>query len=137
MTDEISNEILNNEEMQELAKLVGTANIQEEKSNVHNFLLKVVQTKDSTKVANLQEEELGSAKLPVRTLQELGLFSDKIGNMPYFSEYFMSEGEIILATSLSRDAKLLESAITTSKQIGNIPTKTRKKNRGWFGLRKD
>jgi hypothetical protein len=125
---------LSNEEMQELSKLVNTANIQEEKSNIHNFLLKVVQTNDTTKVANLTEEELGVAKFPVRTLQELSLFSDEIGNMPYFSSYFKKEGEIILATSLSRDAKLLDSAITTSKQVGGIPTKTRKKNKGWFGF---
>ena len=57
--------------------------------------------------------------------------------MPYFFDYFRKEAEIILASSLSRDAKLLESAITTSKQVGSIPIKQRKKNRGWFGLRKD
>ena len=135
--DVIADAALSQEELAELAKLAGTANVAEEKSNVHNFLLRVVETEDTTKVANLLDEELGAAKLPVRTLQELSLFAEEIGNMPYFAKYFKAEGEIILATSLSREAKLLEAAITTARQVGSIPTKVRKKNKGWFGLRKD
>jgi len=128
MTDEEPK--LTPEELTELGKIVGAT--PEEKSNVHNFLLKVVETEDTTKVANLNDEELGLAKFPVRTLQELSLFSGALGSMPYFEDYFKKEAEITLATSLSRDAKLLEPAITSNRQVGEIPRKQMKKNRGWF-----
>lgn len=133
MAEENQSPEMSEEELKQLASLVGTANIAEDRSNVHAFLTKIIQHKDNTKIANLNDEELGAAKLPVRTLQELGLFCNDIGNMPYFSDYFKKEAQITLATSLSRDAKIIEAAITTSRTVGEIQKKTKPKpNKGWF-----
>ncbi len=125
-------EELTQEELNQLKHLMGTATTPEEKSNIHTFLTKVVEEKDTTKVANLNDDELGLAKLPVRTSQELALFCGEIANMPWFEDYFKKEAEIILATSLSREAKLLEFAVTSNRQIGEISKKKFKENKGWF-----
>lgn len=132
MEDEELEQELSEDELKELAKIVGSANVPDEKSTVHTFLTNVVKHPDNTKIANLTDEELGQAKFPVRTLQELALFCDEIANMKAFGEYFKKEAQITLATSLSRDAKLIEAAITTSRQIGEIPRKKPKENKGWF-----
>lgn len=130
-----ASEELTQEELKQLQHLIGTATTPEEKSNIHAFLTKVVEEKDSTKVANLNDIELGEAKFPVRTSQDLALFCEEIANMPWFADYFKKEGEITLATSLSREAKLLELAVTSNRQIGEIPKKKLKENKGWFKKR--
>lgn len=132
MAEEYGQEELSQEEMEQLQHLIGTATIPEEKSNIHIFLTKVVEHEDSTKIANVTDVELGDAKLPVRTQQELALFCSDIANMDWFAEYFKKEAEITLATSLSRDAKLIELAVTSSRQVGEIPRKKPKENKGWF-----
>lgn len=126
------NEELSTEELEQLQHLIGTATIPEEKANVHAFLTKVVTETDTSKVANLIDEELGSPKFPVRALQEMALFCYEIADMEYFGDYFKKEAEITLATSLSRDAKLIELAVTSNRQIGEIPRKKMKQNKGWF-----
>ncbi len=133
MTEEIQGaEELTEEEKQQLQHLIGTATTPEDKSNIHAFLTKVVQQRDTSKVANLTDTELGEPKFPVRTLQELALFCDEIANMEYFSDFFRKEAEITLATSLSREAKLLELAVTSTRQVGEVAKKKPKQNKGWF-----
>lgn len=121
------------EEMEELFKLAGTATAPEEKHNVHSFLTKVVENEDTTKIGNLSEEELGMPKLPVRSQQELALFAEATGQ-PFLAKFFKDEAEITLATSLSKEGKLIDLAVINRREVGDV-TK-RKPNRGWFGMRK-
>lgn len=131
-------EQLTQDEMEQLQHLIGTAPVPEEKHNIHSFLTKVVESEETTKTANLDEEELGKPKLPVRTNLELALFCEEIANMKYFSDYFKKEAEIILATSLSKDATLLKFAITSNRQIGEVlGIKPKKKNKGLFRKKND
>ena len=77
------------EEAEEVMKnLGGLAPIPEEKHNAHSFLYSVATSEDTTKVANLTTEEVGLAKLPVRTYKELALFCKEIANMDFMSDYF-------------------------------------------------
>lgn len=120
------------EEKEELAKYMGYGSpIPDAKHNVWTFLHNVAIAKDTTKTGFLSVDEVGLAKHPLRTYKHLALISNKIMNSTYLGEYWISRGEILTATSLSKDAKLLELAVVTRKEIGDI-TKSKKPNSGWF-----
>lgn len=129
MSDELSLE-----EQQELAKFLAPGSaVQDEKHNVHKFLHDVAISDDTTKTGFLTKEELGIPKLPVRTHKELALFCREIANMDYFADYFEKEAEIITSTSLSKDAKLLNLAVISKRQLEDVTKQPKKENRGWFG----
>lgn len=109
---------------------------QEEKPGVHQFLLKVVQTSDSWKVANLTEDELGHANIPLRTYRELHVFCNEVADKPGVAEYYKKKGEILAATSLSAGGFLTNKAVTQKREVANM-TKRRTVNKGWFGGKKE
>ncbi len=115
----------------EISDLMGTAPMPEEKQNVHSFLFNVVRAEDTIKLGNLTSEEVGMPKLPVRTYQELALFCKDVGNMKYFHDYFKAKSEIMTSSSLSKDAKLINLAVVTKKEIADV-SKPKVENTGWF-----
>ena len=115
-----------------LSSYIGTTPTPEEKQNVHTFLHNVAVADNTTKTGNLEKEELGIPLHPVRTYQELALFCKEIANMDYFSDYFKKKAEITTATSLSRDAKLLNLAVMQKREIAEIAPKPRRENKSWF-----
>lgn len=131
-------EQLSTEELGQLARYLSQSDstpIPDQKHNVHEFLHSVATETDTTKVGFLKEEELGKPKHPVRGYKEFALIcKDIIGN-DYFKDFFTAEGEIVTATSLSREGFLVKQATTTTKQLADI-TKIKKENKSWF-KRKD
>jgi len=125
-------EVYTEEQVAEL--LAHTATIPDEKTNAHSFLKKVVETEDTTKVGYLREEEVGIPKLSMRTLKELELYCGDIADEDKWKDYFKKRAEILVSTSLSKDAKLIDLAILQRKEVGTIPGRTsqRKANKGWF-----
>lgn len=126
-------EELTSEQAEEVIKNLGlgTSPIPEEKHSVHSFLYKVATASDTTKLGNLKEEEVGLAKLPLRTYKELALFCREIANMDYFADYFDKKAEILTSTSLSKEALLLKLAVVIRREQSNI-LKVPKENKGWF-----
>jgi len=114
-----------------LAGLVGTTPSPEEKQNIHTFLHSVARAKDTSKTGNLGMEELGNPTLPLRTYHELALFCNDVANMEYYADYFKKKGEILTATSLSKEAKLLNLAVLQKREVEDV-TKPKKINKGWF-----
>ena len=108
----------------------------EEKHNVHTFLFRVATADDSTKVANLSAEELGSPTHPVRALKDYRLIAREIMNNEFIAKFFEQEAEDVLATSLSKEGFLDRLAITQTRQIADI-TKQKKENKSWFKSKKD
>ena len=112
---------------------------QEDKQNVHVFLMNVATAEDTTKTGNLKDDkdfsELGIPSYTVRGAKEMALVADKIMGNNYFKDYFQKEAEITLATSLSRDGFLVKQATVQVKQVADM-TKRRKINKGWFGKEK-
>lgn len=107
--------------------------ISEQSSGIHSFLGKIIRAKDTTKTGNLEEDELGKPRISVRGLKELELFSKDIAEEDEWADYFRKLAEITTSTSLSKKAILLNSAVTTKKELADMsPTPTRKKNSGWF-----
>lgn len=107
------------------------APIPEEKHNVHSFLHKVATSDDTTKVGNLTAEEVGMPKLTLRGSKGIALIARSIVSNNIIADYFEAEGEIVTATSLSKDAKLLTLAVV-QKRIVEDQTKPKKENSGWF-----
>lgn len=121
-------EELTPEEQQELASALGLGFPKSsEKQNIFAFFNKVLSTEDSTKVANLSEEELAS----VRTWKSAALYAEMMA-FEKITKYLNREAEIILATSDSKKGFLITSAITQKRQFeAQTKLKTRGKKR-WF-----
>lgn len=112
----------------------------EDKQSIYTFLFNVATAKDSTKIANLRDDEkineLGNPIYSVRGAKEMALISKNIMDNDYFATYFIDEAESTLATSLSREGFLVRQGTTQVKQVADI-TKRRKINKGWFGTKKE
>ena len=125
-------EELTPEEKKALSEYLGFgAAAPEEKHNVHSFLYKVATSDDTTKVGNLTIDEIGMPHINLRTYKELALISGKIMDNEFLEKYYQAKGEIITATSLSKDAKLINLAVLQKRQIEDV-TKPRVQNSGWF-----
>ena len=101
------------------------------KQNVHSFFTDIIKSDDTTKVGNLDEDELGKPKLPVRTYKELELFCRDIANNVVFADYLKNLSEIQTSTSLSKDGLLVRLSVTQKKELADV-TPSKKKNKGWF-----
>lgn len=115
---------------------------QDDKQNVHTFLINVVQTEDIDKiikVGNLRDDkdlnELGNPRWNARGALEMARISEMIMVNPFFQEYFVKQTGETLSTSLSREGFLIRQATTSTRQVADI-TKRKKINKGWFGKEK-
>jgi len=138
---DMSNEELSDEEaiMKIAQAMKDNAPGQDERQNVHTFLINVVQTEDIdkiSKIANLRDDkdinELGYPRWNVRGALSMARISDKLMDNKFFKEYFEAQASETLATSLSRDGFLIRQATTNTKQILDA-TRRRKVNKGMFG----
>lgn len=106
--------------------------IPEEKHNVHSFLNSVATSEDTTKTGNLEIGELGLPRTNLRTIKEMSLIASDIMDNSFMSDYYKKKGEILTATSLSKDGKLINLAVIQKRQIED-QTQKPKENKGWFG----
>ena len=106
--------------------------ISEGKANMHSFFTKVIKSESTTKVGNLNQDELGMSKLPLRTYLELSLFSEDVASDTEFSDYFKKMGEIQTSSSLSKEGFLMKLAVTMKKELADVSPKSTTKNKGWF-----
>lgn len=91
----------------------------EEKASVFSIFKKIIKTRDTSKVGNLDKFEL----LSVRAAQHLSLFVETQG-YDIVSDYFKKKAEVILATSLSKDAAFIQAVITQKRQLLSDKKKT-------------
>lgn len=112
---------------------------QEDKQNVHTFLMNVVGTEEidsANKTGNLRDDkelnELGLPRWNVRGALEMSRIADKIMGNVFFKEYFEDQAKATLFTSLSREGFLIKMATTSTRQVADA-TKRRKVNKGMFG----
>lgn len=127
---------LTQEDIEAVRQITGVSGLypeSEEKRNVFAFFNQVISQPFNDKTANLDKDELGSATLPVRTRLELSNFCE-MARMKGFAKLFKAEAQITLATSLSKEAKLIELAVTQKREA---KTQLRKGmvgaiKRGWF-----
>lgn len=85
-----------------------------EKASIFNIFKKIIGTKNSSKVGNLDLNELHA----VRIAQQVSLYVETQG-YDLVSKYFMRKGEIVLSTSLSKKAALIEALITQKRALSS------------------
>ena len=90
-----------------------------DKDNVFKFFRYILDLKDSSKVGNLTDEELGRMKLSVRGYQDIANYAEA-EKLHRVNTYMMKKGEIVLATSLSRKALLAQLFVTQIKKEQKI-----------------
>jgi hypothetical protein len=129
------------EAIMKIAAAMKDAPSTEDKSNVHTFLLNVVQEeniKHISKIGNLRDDkemnELGKPIWNVRGSLGMALIADKIMDNDFFKDFFEADAGITLGTSLSREGFIIKHATLTTKQVVDA-TKRRKVNKGMFGKR--
>jgi len=107
----------------------------DKKDSPQTFFRDVIQSDDTTRTGNLDEEELGLPNLPLRSTKELELFSRDVWGQESWGEYFKKLAEISTSTSLSKDAILIKLAVTRKSEVADVTPKAKKKNSGWFEKR--
>ena len=127
LTEEKEDEIA-----EQLAGMIGTNPVPEEKHNTHRFLHNVATAIDTTKLGFLDKEELGAMKQTVRSYKELALISGEVMGNDFFKNFFEKNSEIVTSTSLSKDAKLIELAVIQRREVSDISKPPPKENKGWF-----
>jgi len=115
---------------------------QEDKVNVHTFLVNVVKEKEIDsiiKIGNLRDDkelnELGVPAWNVRGALEMAMISNKIMSNEFFKDYFEESAKITLGTSLSREGFLIRQATTQTRAVADV-TKRKKINKGMFSSKK-
>ena len=120
------------EQLKELMKDYGSPN-PEEKHNQHVFLSKVASSEDTTKTGFLRDDELGFTRFSLRSYKEMELAARSLQLNDTWANYFQKKGEILTATSLSRNGFLTNLAVIQRKQIEDMNlSEQRKENKGWF-----
>ena len=142
MTDEKKVEDMSEEEaLMKLAQAMkDNAPTQEDKQNVHVFLMNVATADDTTKTGNLRDDkDLNELGLPIWTVRgglDMSMISDKLMDNNFFKEFFERQAKNTLTTSLSREGFLIKMNATTTKQVADT-TKRKKTNRGMFGKKSE
>lgn len=121
-----------------IAQAMKDAPSQEDKQNVHTFLLNVVQAENIdkiSKVGNLQTDkecnELGKPRWHVRGALEMARISDMLMDNKFFQEYFERQAIETLNTSLSSGGFLVRQATVQTRNVADV-TKRKKYNTGMF-----
>ena len=74
----------------------------------------VLKRLDSTKVGNLDKDELGSLGISVRECKRIALLADTFGH-PIFADFFKSQAGIISDSSMSKSGWFTELFVTSKK----------------------
>ena len=85
-----------------------------EKDSLYSLFWKVINKTDSSKIANLDKLELGMLDMNVRDLQAIAELC-KIVGYNEVEKWLRKKAEIILSTSVSKKALLLELFVTAKK----------------------
>ena len=103
-----------------------------DKDSQYKFMRELLDTLDSTKVANLSPEEIGTQNLSVRGCMNVSLIADQLG-LEEFKKYYIKKAEIINATSMSKKGKFLELVFTQIRKhiSGSDQPRTKKGIFSW------
>jgi len=86
----------------------------QEKDDLWSLFWKVVRTGNTSKVGNLNKDELGMLNISVRDCQRIALLADTLKHTG-FGNFFRLQSEIILSTSCSRDGALVNLFVSQKK----------------------
>jgi len=109
----MSEEIIPTEaELDAAAAAIGSYPERSEREGIFSFLKKILTTPDTSKVSNLDEQELHN----VRVYQVASQYAREV-NLEEVAKYLDKKGEIILATADSKEGFLIKMAVTQKKEL--------------------
>jgi len=126
------------EELERLESVEGTEKSSygspspEKKDNMFKFFREVLNLKESWKVGNLKDEEIGKSRLGVRAYLELARYA-KAEELDLISEYFTDKADIVAAPTLGRKGFFLQTAVTQIKKEQKLKESSQKKKSFLFG----
>jgi hypothetical protein len=85
-----------------------------------------------SKTGNLKDPEIGRVKLPIRSYLSIANFAESMG-LNLLAQNLRNESNVIVNTSLSRKAKLLDTLITTKKVNRSMGSPETTVKKGLFG----
>ncbi len=85
------------------------------KENIYKFFRHIMGLEDSSKVGNLDAQELGKPMIPVRAWQEIANYTEA-EDLDIVTAYLRSKGEVTLATSMSKKGFLAQLFVTQIKK---------------------
>jgi len=94
---------------------------EQQMSSLFSFFRHILGMKDSSKVANLDKQELGRYDLSVRSCQNLAHIAGALHNRS-IKEWYISQAEITLATSMSKRGWLPELVVSQKRFSGRAVT---------------
>lgn len=115
---------------------------QRKTDSLFSLFQKVWKSPDSSKVANLNNVELGRLDISVRNSQYLNLLAQTFHHQK-FGQFFKANGEIVLSTSASKKGWFTELFVSqkkfttraTASQSSGAPTEKQKQRWNIFGSR--
>lgn len=137
MTDDIDNELKELEEqLKQLESGSKTSDfssdspMKEIKDNIFKFFREILQLKESWKVGNLKDSEIGLTRLSIRSYLELAQYASAEG-LDIVSDYFTERAEITASTSMGRKGFLPQLFVTQIKREQKLQEQPKEKT-GWF-----
>lgn len=107
----------------------------EKKDNMFKFFREVLTLKESWKVGNLKDEEIGKSRLGVRSYLELAQYAEA-ENLDLVATYFTGKADIVSAPTMGRKGFMAQLFVTQIKKEQTIKEPSTKKKL-WFGGNKD
>lgn len=103
----------------------------EKKDNMFKFFREVLNLKESWKVGNLKDEEIGKSKLGVRSYLELARYA-KAEGLDHVSDYFIDKADIVAAPTMGRKGFMAQLFVTQIRKEQKVKSQEQKK-KSWFG----
>lgn len=103
------------------------------KDNIFKFFKEILFLKDTTRIGNLTNLELGTTKLGARHFKEIGLYAQLEG-LDKVANYLYARSEILTSTSMSRKGFWPKLFVTQIKREQKEIPKVEKKS--WFSSKK-
>ena len=104
----------------------------EKKDNIFKFFREMLDIKETWKIGNLKDEEIGKTRLGVRAYLELSQYADAEG-LEAISKYFTGKAGIVSDPTMGRKGFFLQTAVTQIKKEGKLKDTSQRKKGLFFG----
>ena len=101
-----------------------------QKDSILTLFRDILHIKDTTRVGNLKDDEIGTTRLGMRAYKDLAVYAE-VENLPLVSAYFHQKANNISETSMSRKGWFGNLMVTSIKKE-NKGGQTAEKKRGLF-----
>ena len=133
MNDEVKEFVTTEAEAEDLKEFIRKMG---EEKGIDNFFLEIIRDKDSLKVGNLTDTELGTPKLPLRTLVDLTRDCSLVPSLSSMKDSFEKQTQSLIASSLSKEGFLIKARITQKKELVD-KDKRKQRRKGLFGRKEE